>query len=159
MLVSIPNGLPRPFSQRERFTNAYRSALFQSPTGSPGHLAGQEADTGVCHCIVSIPNGLPRPFSQKELNTQQLKSLLFQSPTGSPGHLAFQFPMLSDYYTSFQSPTGSPGHLAQIDLAEKLRNPYVSIPNGLPRPFSLKIARMLLASPNGFNPQRAPQAI
>src|SRR6266702_1590735 len=61
-MVSIPNGLPRPFS-------LFLSSLYSKEMG------------------VSIPNGLPRPFSLT-LRLQVSLVLEFQSRTGFPGHLA-----------------------------------------------------------------------
>jgi len=62
--VSIPDGLPRPFSLR------------------PGILVELES------CMVSIPDGLPRPFSLDSLRGETQANVLFQSQTGFPGHLA-----------------------------------------------------------------------
>src|SRR6266571_2344695 len=64
MLVSIPNGLPRPFSHRMKTTREFVA------------------------CPVSIPNGLPRPFSPDRRATSNQQKRLFQSRPGSPGHLA-----------------------------------------------------------------------
>ncbi len=61
--VSIPNGLPRPFSPNDSYHQPYLAMEFQSRTGSPGHLASV--------------------FTMQGANT-----MLFQSRTGSPGHLA-----------------------------------------------------------------------
>ncbi len=41
--VSIPNGLPRPFSPRLAFPSEQGHYKFQSRTGSPGHLALESA--------------------------------------------------------------------------------------------------------------------
>ncbi len=69
--VSIPNGLPRPFSLslKQRQRSACRS--FQSRTGSPGHLARFQGNSGDYQWAVSIPNGLPRPFSHQMVRTLQ----------------------------------------------------------------------------------------
>src|SRR5258708_6691826 len=62
--VSIPNGLPRPFSPRCFSGTIPALALFQSRTGSTGHLANTKGPFLYFGAIaVSIPNGLPRPFS------------------------------------------------------------------------------------------------
>src|SRR6266487_351351 len=111
-MVSIPNGLPRPFSH-------------------PGHLVGH-----VPRCPVSIPNGLPRPFSPYGYRLQEFSFDEFQSRTGSPGHLAVQLCFYACWLDMFQSRTGSPGHLAVIQMVGSLSRISVSIPNGLPRPFS-----------------------
>src|SRR6266568_2329468 len=60
----------------------------------------------------------------------------FQSRTGSPGHLAHEVFLLSFEISRFQSRTGSPGHLAVEELDRWAKQWAVSIPNGLPRPFS-----------------------
>src|SRR6266487_2188246 len=62
-IVSIPNGLPRPFSLYSSFKTDLLLNMFQSRTGSPGHLASACERYSACKGIVSIPNGLPRPFS------------------------------------------------------------------------------------------------
>ncbi len=59
----------------------------------------------------------------------------------------------------FQSRTGSPGHLAHHVNVLLPLGVVVSIPNGLPRPFSLCICTAMLAPDFCFNPERAPQAI
>ncbi len=74
-VVSIPNGLPRPFSRYAIGRDRAVDALFQSRTGFPGHLAS-----------ASEP-------------TSHLAQPLFQSRTGFPGHLAaddFQLPRFHD---------------------------------------------------------------
>ncbi len=62
-LVSIPNGLPRPFSQIQNDLLKRNADLFQSRTGFPGHLATVGTNVYYGIFVVSIPNGLPRPFS------------------------------------------------------------------------------------------------
>ncbi len=62
--VSIPNGLPRPFSLWGEKSPAVDQYAFQSRTGFPGHLAATSLYPGSHPLDVSIPNGLPRPFSQ-----------------------------------------------------------------------------------------------
>src|SRR5207245_231007 len=61
--VSIPNGLPRPFSLLEATVPKVIQLMFQSRTGFPGHLAHV--------CIESVNHVVQ-----------------FQSRTGFPGHLA-----------------------------------------------------------------------
>ncbi len=90
--------------------------------------------------MVSIPNGLPRPFSHlHEVTLTNADLHEFQSPTGFPGHLASTGqPAAAAKPETFQSPTGFPGHLAggAAVILRKLPARAVSIPNGLPRPFS-----------------------
>ncbi len=63
--VSIPDGLPRPFSHSDQAITGVEGRLFQSQTGFPGHLAHIAAQVfGKGQRVVSIPDGLPRPFSQ-----------------------------------------------------------------------------------------------
>ncbi len=86
--VSIPDGLPRPFSRRFQWLNPNTPYEFQSRTGSPGHLAQAEILLKEYIRTVSIPNGLHRPFSHDALQTVFQQELMFQSRTGSTGHLA-----------------------------------------------------------------------
>src|SRR6266567_3582202 len=61
----------------------------------------------------------------------------FQSRTGSPGHLAgCQWHECTLVLLWFQSRTGSPGHLASDRYERREAITPVSIPDGLPRPFS-----------------------
>src|SRR6266702_2022662 len=62
---------------------------------------------------------------------------LFQSRTGFPGHLAdTRCNLFTFLYRWFQSRTGFPGHLAPGNGTPFRLPIIVSIPNGLPRPFS-----------------------
>ncbi len=88
---------------------------FQSQTGFPGHLALATA-------------------------RESISALMFQSQTGFPGHLALKD---DDLWGAFQSQTGFPGHLAPCIRLPSPRDSTVSIPDGLPRPFSLKDLIML----------------
>jgi len=64
IVVSIPNGRPRPFSQLGCVVSENGPPEFQSLTGVPGHLAsGAAANLHQRPGAVSIPNGRPRPFS------------------------------------------------------------------------------------------------
>ena len=62
-------------------------------------------------------------------------------------------------YPLFQSRTGFPGHLALAYQCAYPGNQYVSIPNGLPRPFSQLMLKICEERKEGFNPERASQAI
>ena len=62
--VSIPDGLPRPFSHR------------------------QDLQRRRSQVRVSIPDGLPRPFSRTMPSVSMVGGRVFQSQTGFPGHLA-----------------------------------------------------------------------
>src|SRR6266487_2198558 len=86
--------------------------LFQSRTGSTGHLA---------------ING----FSDRSVEHNP-----FQSRTGSTGHLARENWPEPQPKDEFQSRTGSTGHLAVLVTLFLLSQEVVSIPNGLHRPFS-----------------------
>src|SRR6266581_55656 len=158
-MVSIPNGLPRPFS-RELHSACQLSFLwFQSRTGFPGHLALQCFSMPDFPDLVSIPNGLPRPFS--------LVCPLAGEPTfpvSIPNGLPRPFsPWKSSgcgaVIIRFQSRTGFPGHLASLICYSKLYYYLVSIPNGLPRPFSLRNRMLKQHNFLSFNPERASQAI
>ncbi len=87
--VSIPNGLPRPFSLCPVAHQSMACTSFQSRTGFPGHLAVASVVSRGAICLVSIPNGLPRPFSPCIMSTQAMPARMFQSRTGFPGHLAY----------------------------------------------------------------------
>src|SRR6266571_4885969 len=86
--VSIPNGLPRPFSRGLQRKYNTKDVKFQSRTGFPGHLAVAKFQQFAEELGVSIPNGLPRPFSPHTVFYHSLLLLRFQSRTGFPGHLA-----------------------------------------------------------------------
>src|SRR4051794_3916975 len=62
--------------------------IFQSRTGSTGHLAWVEAWGGNDGRPLSIPNGLHRPFSPVITAYMDGLQVFFQSRTGSTGHLA-----------------------------------------------------------------------
>ncbi len=62
-VVSIPNGLPRPFS----------------------NMRQELHDLDI---LVSIPDGKPLPLRQETNDQIAYKNILFQSRTGCPGHLA-----------------------------------------------------------------------
>src|SRR5947209_5794642 len=107
--------------------------LSQSRTGFPGHLA------------------------RVTIAATQSRIWLSQSRTGFPGHLA----SLTDVFVasnskSSQSRTGFPGHLAGMDYGSEQALPTVSIPNGLPRPFSQSynlgdsLSNMAVSIPNGL---------
>ncbi len=110
--VSIPNGLPRPFS------HAYHAR-------EPGAIP------------VSIPNGLPRPFSLWCAHCIAHAALPFQSRTGFPGHLAFApgCSQASDRVVSIPNGLPRPFSPRSFEVIHCFVI-YVSIPNGLPRPFS-----------------------
>ncbi len=63
-MVSIPDGLPRPFSRGAEVAYDLENQEFQSQTGFPGHLAYDVKGATIMVKKVSIPDGLPRPFSQ-----------------------------------------------------------------------------------------------
>src|SRR6266567_1588693 len=65
-----------------------------------------------------------------------MSNLEFQSQTGFPGHLALATARESISALMFQSQTGFPGHLALKDDDLWGAHFVVSIPDGLPRPFS-----------------------
>ncbi len=136
-MVSIPNGLPRPFSLGGFFCIHSMISAFQSRTGFPGHLAEDLFLRARVSNPVSIPNGLPRPFSQPRTGHDDYVISLFQSRTGFPGHLASGCAHATLYLNAlFQSRTGFPGHLAKGRNNAERQSWGVSIPNGLPRPFS-----------------------
>src|SRR6266571_3516586 len=62
--------------------------LFQSRTGSTGHLALIDVPGYNEVDEVSIPNGLHRPFSLSRRRATASPAWQFQSRTGSTGHLA-----------------------------------------------------------------------
>ncbi len=134
--VSIPNGLPRPFSLIRVCCRSRLIGKFQSQTGFPGHLAFEYCSYQGIKWVVSIPNGLPRPFSPNKLGDIVIQSVLFQSQTGFPGHLAGTHSSNTCRTRRFQSQTGFPGHLARHLVLSWEPPLSVSIPNGLPRPFS-----------------------
>ena len=156
--VSIPNGLPRPFS-RKRLLGTYGFKGVSIPNGLPRPFSHGNLKVVAVPVKVSIPNGLPRPFSLEPFPPINGHLFLFQSRTGSPGHLATAAPHTYLTDCKFQSRTGSPGHLA-ISGPQKTGEPMeVSIPNGLPRPFSRRPGRAVPDAWHSFNPERAPQAI
>ncbi len=116
--------------------------MFQSRTGFPGHLAPTKFSAS---CSLSA----------------------FQSRTGFPGHLAsHQSRAGGRPGNGFQSRTGFPGHLAVTLALGRCEDIFVSIPNGLPRPFSRQIfdflrrMRFFVSIPNGlprpFSPDIQP---
>src|SRR6266571_5213454 len=82
--VSIPNGLPRPFSPIIDTPFIFSKFQFQSRTGSPGHLARHSPPLALLTYLVSIPNGLPRPFSPRTLPRSNLKRKRVSIPNGLP---------------------------------------------------------------------------
>src|SRR6266496_511679 len=112
-MVSNPNGLHRPFSHSTGKPTMDNHNLFQTQTGSTGHLAPlgeatqrsfqfqfqtQTGSTGhlanstlsdtEVNSKVSNPNGLHRPFSLYRHFEIPNYPDLFQTQTGSTGHLA-----------------------------------------------------------------------
>src|SRR5205823_1269993 len=134
--VSIPNGLPRPFSLN---------------CSTVGHLAAGS---------VSIPNGLPRPFSPGQTSRQLTCHVLSFNPKPAPQSIyPTTLPRIIDHLIQFQSRTAFPGHLAFNSIGVQEKEEKVSIPNGLPRPFSRGIRNDDNRAQRGSNPKRAPQAI
>ncbi len=88
-----------------------------------------------------------------------MSNLEFQSQTGFPGHLALATARESISALMFQSQTGFPGHLALKDDDLWGAHFVVSIPDGLPRPFSRCIEHPYNPFILRFNPRRASQAI
>ncbi len=78
--VSIPDGLPRPFSHR------------------------QDLQRRRSQVRVSIPDGLPRPFSRTMPSVSMVGGRVFQSQTGFPGHLAGQLVMHVDLFVEGFNP-------------------------------------------------------
>ncbi len=158
-MVSIPNGLPRPFSLTYFSSNGWLNE-------------------------VSIPNGLPRPFSQAAPYTMPSPRDLFQSRTGFPGHLAAQIAKKRKVTILVSIPNGLPRPFSLFLIPIRISRVAVSIPNGLPRPFSLSSVEVGAGNPymfqsrtgfpghlakrhdttirrcrQSFNPERASQAI
>ncbi len=88
------------------------------------------------------------------------KKARFQSRTGSPGHLARHSPPLALLTYLVSIPNGLPRPFSLRTLPRRhLKRKRVSIPNGLPRPFSLNNDYVWYLPNSSFNPERAPQAI
>src|SRR6266568_2258313 len=116
--------------------------MFQSRTGSPGHLAGHLDRPAVARHVVSIPDGLPRPFSLQFRETQGCNKVWFQSRTGSPGHLAAEVIMGSPASNWVSIPDGLPRPFSLCTKGSAATPPcVVSIPDGLPRPFSPQLRK------------------
>src|SRR5437868_6310071 len=110
-------------------------SLFQTRTGSTGHLALVAIGTALAFLNVSNPNGLHRSFSHRGRAHRVLRLCWFQTRTGSTGHLA----------TAWMGSTGT--------------TTIVSNPNGLHRPFSPDLRCHSIRVLDCFKPERAPQAI
>jgi hypothetical protein len=159
--LSIPNGLPRPFSQNLDLPANKEDEELSIPNGLPRpfsqnlDLPANKEDEEL-----SIPNGLPRPFSQNLDLPANKEDEELSIPNGLPrpfSHKFFSSEITRDL--GFQSQTGSPGHLARESFIIKGKTGRLSIPNGLPRPFSLGKNETLVRDAVPFNPKRAPQAI
>src|SRR5205807_1515835 len=85
--VSIPNGLPRPFS-RYYVTQKGTDNDVSIPNGLPRPFSRRLVPDATGGDDVSIPNGLPRPFSLQTALSRCRQAIWFQSRTGFPGHLA-----------------------------------------------------------------------
>src|SRR6266700_3319983 len=87
--VSIPDGLPRPFSHLIDQTGANGNDIVSIPDGLPRPFSqGLFMLDSSLPSRVSIPDGLPRPFSRQDQPWTQATGEGFQSQTGFPGHLA-----------------------------------------------------------------------
>ncbi len=85
--------------------------------------------------LLPIPNGLPRPFRRRRKPNEIIHIYLFQSRTGFPGHLDYHSITAWRELREFQSRTGFPGHLDVKRILAKT------------------------STFQGFNPERASQAI
>src|SRR6266699_1238462 len=135
--VSIPDGLPRPFSHRQDLQRRRSQVRVSIPDGLPrpfSHLIEQTGANG--NDIVSIPDGLPRPFSQGLFMLDSSLPSRVSIPDGLPRPFSRQDqPWTQATGEGFQSQTGFPGHLAdEITEREQERK-------------------------ERFNPRRASQAI
>src|SRR6266566_2974990 len=108
--------------------------LFQTRTGSTGHLAKGWQQLTFDGIHVSNPNGLHRPFSQ----------CLWEM---------VEWPMRVSNPNGLHRPFSQ---RLRVHIARKLK---VSNPNGLHRPFSPLNFHVSTMSNNCFKPERAPQAI
>src|SRR5438105_3095141 len=104
ILVSIPNGLPRPFS--------LQNTLYLDK----------------CFCV-SIPNGLPTPFIPKYILSPDEILFEFQSRTGSPGHLASEAQPALNRAVTVSIPNGLPRPFSLFKVPALHTHILVSIPN------------------------------
>ncbi len=111
LLVTSPNGPPRPFSQIEEHGIRFQKGLSQAPTGLLDHLAGSTM-----------------------MATR--KATASQAPTGLLGHLANVQTHQPSEPSHVSSPNGSPRPFSPLDIVRKAGYEVVSSPNGSPRPFS-----------------------
>src|SRR5256885_2298240 len=109
------------------FANDIEPLLFQSRTGSTGHLAYEK---------------IPR---------HSLASIKFQSRTGSTGHLAIRhFARSRCFFFMLQPPTGSTVLLPNSFFLAQTAAISFSIPNGLHRPFSQRKLDMTIQKGEKF---------
>ncbi len=137
-VVSIPNGLPRPFSPQGYSKEALELFGVSIPNGLPRPFSPEIPSRNTSVLMkVSIPNGLPRPFSHKLRGPYCGRTLSVSIPNGLPRPFSHASERKSSISLSeFQSRTGFPGHLAVLRGLHMRKPSRVSIPNGLPRPFS-----------------------
>src|SRR5205823_2427407 len=134
--VSIPNGLPQPFSQAWDRSFECNSGV-SIPNGLPQPFSPTIVVLALLGLLVSIPNGLPQPFSLKAHGMGHTIMPTFQSLTGSPNHLAKSSTQGTRAHLTVSIPNRLPQPFSPGPWASALcAIPVVSIPNGLPQPFS-----------------------
>src|SRR5260370_5412346 len=102
--VSIPDGLPRPFSHDEFLARMKRDWKFQSQTGFPGHLALTKFCSSLGPRNVSISDGLPRPFSPNLILLFLNAAAWVSTPDGLPSHFTHLITTTFSVSSVFLSP-------------------------------------------------------